>query len=467
MQARLKYLSAAILMVWLFSCTPSSSRRSIEADLELPGNWAAQPLTESADDTLWWSVFGDDSLKQILSEAFQHNYDLQIAAANLNGAAARAKIAGAPLWPQINAGASALRRKQNFIGLPIPTPGGGVLTDTSNTFGVSLDVSWEVDLWGRIRSDRLAALATMQAGSADYQAARLSLSGQISKLWFSAIEAGRQVELALATVENFQLTHQQVERRYQSGLVSSLDMRLSMTSLANARANLSLQRARFDSTVRQLEILLGRYPAAALTVSRQLPDLQAEIPGGLPSDLLSRRPDLIAAERRLLAADASLAGAKRALLPQIRLTGSLGTSSDEVNSILNGDFSIWSVAGSILQPLFQGGRLRANIKLAGSQVDANRALYLKTILTAFAEVETALANQRFLAEREAALQVAVEQAVAARELAEAQYSRGISNFLNMLEAQRSAFQNESQLISVRRERLASRVDLHIALGGGF
>ncbi len=250
-------------------------------------------------------------------------------------------------------------------------------------------------------------------------------------------------------------------------MTSSLDMRRARSNLASAEATLSQRKGIYDGLLRQLEVLLGRYPAAQLKTDKMLPQLQQTIPSGLPADLIMQRPDLLAAEQRLLAAKATTSSAKRALLPRISLTGSTGTSTEELKDILSGDFSVWSIAGNILQPLFQGGRLRANVKLSKSQEEIQQASYLQTALSAFAEVESALANEAFLQNRETSLLEATEQAIAASELAESQYSSGVIDYLSLLDAQRSAYNTESQLISVRRERLNARIDLHVALGGGF
>ncbi len=454
-------------LFWLLSCASTPSPRQVDIGADVPQNWTSLPLESGDVDTLWWQAFQDDQLAALLDEAFERNYDLQIAAANLDAASAQATIAGAGKYPQVSAGASGSRRKQNFIGLPIPGAGDGVITNLNNTFGVSLDLSWEVDLWGRIRAEHISAVANVEAARADYEGARLSLAAQVTKSWFAAIEANRQVELSKATVENLELSHEQVSQRYESGVTSSLDYRLSLANLENARATMLQRQSQYDIVVRQLEILLGRYPAAALDVQQGLPSVAGVVPAGLPADIITRRPDLIAAERRWLAGDAAVSAAKRALLPRISLTGSTGTSTEELKDILNGDFSIWSIAGNILQPLFQGGRLRANVKLNKSQAEIAKIRYVQSMLNAFSEIETALANESYLKDREASLRIATEQSLAARELAESQYNRGISDFLSMLETQRSAYNSESLFISARRARLEARIDLYLALGGGF
>ena len=258
-----------------------------------------------------------------------------------------------------------------------------------------------------------------------------------------------------------------LKKRYEGGLTSSLDLRMSMANKSFTQANLNMRKAQYENVLRQLEILIGKYPSATIVISEKLPKISAEVPKGLPSELLSRRPDLVSAERKVASADASLSSAKRNLLPRISLTGSSGTSTNELEKLLDGDYGVWSIAGNILAPLFNRGRLKAGVSLAKSTSEIAYEQYANTVLTAFGEVENSLANERYLSKREAALKDAVEQAIAARKLAEDKYSKGVINLTTMLQAQISAYENESMLLSVNRERLNARADLHLALGGGF
>ncbi len=458
-----------LLVLPLLITACASAPRVKHSDLKVtpPLSWTAGDTVQAPGDTLWWTRFDDGRLDSLVGEALTHNFNLQAAAARLGAAAAQAKIAGAPLYPQIGAGFNASRRKQNFIGLPIPGAPSGVLSSTTSSFGVSLDLSWEIDLWGRLGAGKAAALADYQAAQADLRGARLSLSAQTAKAWFAAIESRRQVELAQATVENYQTSLEQVRARYERGLRPSLDVRLTASNLAIAKDLLQQRKQRYDSALRQLELLLGRYPGAALTPGEELPSVPEAVPAGLPAELVGRRPDLVAAERRLAASYARIKQAKRALYPRISLTASAGTASNELSDLLNGDFSVWNIVGNIVQPLFQGGRLRGGVDLARSQSDQALALYAQSVLAAFADVESALSAEGFLAHRQEALEEATEQALAARRLAEERYTSGLTDLITMLDSQRRAYDAESRLLSVRRLRLDARIDLHLALGGGF
>ena len=457
----------AILSLLIAACAAAPQLNPPEIDVAIPPVWSAGRAGDALADSLWWRAFNDDTLTGLVAEALARNLNLQASAARVRAAAARARIAGGPLYPDAGGRFGASRRKQNFIGLPIPGSGDGVPSSTSSSFGLSLDVSWELDLWNRLGAGASAALADAQAAHADHRGARLSLAGQTAKTWFAAVEARRQVELSEATVENLKTSGEVVRERYRRGLRHALDLRRALSDLAGAEAVLQQRRLILDGTRRRLEVLLGRYPAAALTPGRNLPALPEAIPAGLPARLVSRRPDLMAAERRLAASYARYKQSKRALYPRISLTGSAGTSSRDLESLLKGDFSVWNLAGNLLQPLFQGGRIRGGIELAASQSEQAVSAYVQSVLSAYAEVETALAAESLLAKRQAALETATEQALAARRLAEDRYAGGLVDLNTMLDAQRGAYASESQLIAVRRQRLENRVNLHLALGGGF
>ncbi len=456
-----------LLSPLMAACATAPQIRPPELNVTVPDKWAVGRSSPARADTLWWLAFNDESLSGLIAEALSRNLSLQATAATVRAAAARARIAGAPMYPTASGRLDGSRRKQNFIGFPIPGAGNGVPGSTSSSFGLSLDISWELDLWGRLGAGAQAALADVQAARAELAGARLSLAGQTAKTWFAAVEAHRQVELSEATVENFRTSSEVVRERYRRGLRSSLDLRRALSSLAGADAVLQQSRLVYDGTRRQLEVLLGRYPAGALRPGVDLPALPAPVPAGLPADLVSRRPDLAAAERRLAASYARYKQAKRALFPRISLTGSAGTSSNDLGNLLDGDFSVWNLAGNILQPLFQGGRILGGIQQAASQSEQALALYVHSVLNAYAEVETSLAAEALLAQRQAALEMATEQALAARRLAEDRYAGGLVDLNTLLDAQRDAHASESQLIAVRRQRLDNRINLHIALGGGF
>lgn len=461
----MKFAMPLFLCVSVLSCATAPIVEYPELDLATPTNWTA-PTTDGEIVDDWWNNLGNSRLDSLVDLALTHNYDLKATATRVAQAQAQARAAGAPLVPQLGATGSSSKRKQNFVGLPIPGGAGGLST-TSTSYSANLNLSWEVDLWGRLRAGTQASIANAQAAQADWDGARLSLIAQTVRAYFAAVESGRQVELASATVENYRLSTEQIQNRYRRGLRSSLDVRLGRSSLATAQAMLEQRRQQQDIALRQLELLLGRYPSAGIAVDGELPTISAAVPAGLPADLIARRPDLIAAERRLTAADRRLAVARRALLPRISLTASTGRSSSALGDLLDGDFSVWNLIGNISQPLLQGGRLRAEVDLASSAAESALFTYAQSALRAYGEVETRLSAEGFLADQELALATAATEATAARVLAEERYAKGLSDLITLLESQRRAFDSQSRLLAIKRQRLDARVNLYLALGGGF
>lgn len=436
-------------------------------DLPIAPAWTATTDALGPVEDEWWTTFGSETLTARVEEALANNRNLRTAAARLDAAIAQARIAGADLYPQFNLDFGARRQQQVFVGLPIPGAEGQPLKSLSTSFGANFNTSWEIDLWGRIRSGRRAALTEVQASESDLRAARNSLAAQTAKAWLALIESRRQLELARATADSYQSTARQVTERYERGIRSPLDVRLARSSEASARALVAQRQSQYQASIRQLELLLGRYPAAALIDTNALPDLLAAVPAGLPSELLERRPDLVASERRLAAAHLRTREARAALFPRIALTASGGRTSAELEDLLSSQFTVWSLAGNLVQPLFEGGRLRGNVRLSKARAREALENYADTALRAFGEVEIALADERLLAAREEALAEATQQSNAALRLAEDRYRSGLEDFVTLLEAQRRALETESQWIAVRRLRVENRIDLHLALGGGF
>ncbi len=448
------------------ACAGSPAVKPPAPPVKVPESWTAAETPPGEPRPEWWKDFGDALLDGLVTEALGRSFSLKSAATRVEAALAQARIAGADVYPLLSAGGTGLRQRQNFIGLPIPG-GPEVLSTTYTSFGISLDLAWEVDLWGRLRARESAALADAEAAGADYAGAQLSLAAQSAKAYFAAVEARRQVELARSTAGNNREVTARIRDRYVRGLRPALDLRLSEANLAASEATLRLREEQLDRALRQLETLLGRYPAAQLGTAEDLPGLPPPVPAGLPSELVTRRPDLVAAERRLAAAGQRIREARASLYPQVRLTASGGTASSELSDLLDKDFRVWNVVGNLLAPLFQGGRLRAGVDLARANVQQALALYAEAVLRAFSEVETALASERILAERETALREAVEQSRAAYGISQQRYAGGLVDIVTLLDAQQRLFAAESQLLGVRRARLEARVNLHLALGGGF
>ncbi len=432
----------------------------------IPPRWQASTDREASVDTQWWQRFGDAGLSALIVEAQRHNHDLRAAAARMQAAAVQAELAGVALQPTLDLRLDASRQRQNFIGLPIPGTG-GTLTRTFTQLGVSLSTSWEIDLWGRLRAGQRAAVAELQAAEHELRGARQSLAAQTAKAYWALVETSQQIALADETEQLFALTAARVEDRVVNGVRPVLDLQLAQASLAASRAGGAAQRERQARARRQLEALLGRYPRGLLAAPEQLPALPEPPPVGLPAALLCRRPDVQAAERRLAATGQRVEAARAALFPSLGLTASAGTASGALEDLVDPDFYVWQLAAGLVQPLLTNGRRQKDVELARARAGEAAAAYARTALTAYTEVESALAAEAFLRQRASALLEAERRAVEARTTAEQRYQRGLSDLLAVLDAQRRALDAAGQRIAVQRALLDTRVDLHLALGGGF
>lgn len=454
-------LLACLLPAALTACQTLDPAPDI--GVPLPEDWTVAASNASPDG--WLENFAAPELKKLVHEALAANPDLAAVAARLDQARARTRIAAADRLPAIEADANASRRQsagESRLGSFRP--------GRRDNFDLGLATQWEIDLWGRLADQHAASRLLESAAAADLQAARLSLAANVAKAWVGLIEARRQVELARRSTESFSAALSSVERQFDRGLQGDsggVDVSLSRAALASSRAALAERQQELDSATRALEVLLGRYPAGVARSDSQLPRLRGRIPAGLPSELLLRRPDLLAAARRHSAELRRHSAARKALLPAFRLTGSTGYTSSELRNLLDPTQLIWSIAAGLTQPVFEGGALRAGARLSEARARELAAEYASAALTALAEVESALAAEQFLDQRLDALREAAHSAQEAQELALERFGRGQVPFLSLLEAQRRAFDTQAALIRAEATRLQNRIDLHLALGGGF
>ena len=461
-----------VLLVALLSAVTAGCSRSLQRPtrapiVKVPDAWTGGEAVPAAGPSDWWTSFGDEGLDGVVSRVLERNQDLRAAAARIEAAEAQARIASAAQLPQLDAGFDLGGRKQNFLGLRLPGAEGRVLSRTFSSTGLSLNLGWEVDLWGKVKAGKLAAMANAQARQAELAAARLSLSAQAARAWFAAIEAHRQVELARSSVESYRISTGRIRARFEGGVRPALDLRLALAELSIAEAALQSRLELADRSLRQLQILMGDYPDSRHELGKDLPKGPDRVPTGLPSELVHRRADLVAAERDLLAADARIAEAKAQLRPSFSLTSTFGTSSDQLRSLLSAELLVWSLIGNVVQPVFNRGRLKAGVTLSQARAEEAAARYEGAVLAAYNEVEASLAAEEVIRRRRQALEEAAEQSVAARDLAEQRYRSGLAGIITLLAAQRTAIDSESRLLTLRRLQLDNRVNLHLALGGSF
>ncbi|HEY9235830.1 MAG TPA: efflux transporter outer membrane subunit [Phenylobacterium sp.] len=441
-----------------------------DVGVAIPERFAAASRPEAPAADHWWKTFGDPRLDTLVERTLTDSPTIGRAIAGVRQARARAGIAGADRLPQADIAFSPSRRKLTLESLGIEVPGGENLGSTSYTidiFDLSANVAWEVDLWGRLAAQSAAARADLLSSEANLQAVRQSIAAQIARDYFALIEARQQVELAEAAATNATEVARQIANRVEMGAAQPGDAEQANADLGLAHANLEQRREAQARLTRQFEALLGQYPDGELAAAATLPPVPPEPPAGIPADVLARRPDVAASLLDLKAAGFRLTAAERSFLPSIELTGSAGTSSTELSSLFDPDTFVWSIAGRILQPVFQGGRLRAQVELRAGERDEALQAYADTVLTALSEVETALAVEEFLARQEQELTTASAAAERAVVISRNRYEVGKEPLLTLLDSQRRAFEARSRLLAAQRVRLVNRVDLHLALGGGF
>jgi len=401
----------------------------------------------------WLASFNDEKLELIVNEALKNNRGLAAASANLDIAAGMATQAGAQLMPAVSVG------------------GGGQSTsrggNSTNTSGISLNVEWEVDVWGKLRAGASAAEESFRATEADFEFARQSLVAQTAKAWFLATEANLQKRLSEDSVKIYGKILEISQTRVEVGKAQQQDVFLAKADLASAEERQRQAMGAFDQSVRSLEVMLGRYPAAELEVPREFVPVPPSIPVGVPSELLERRPDLISAERQVAEAFQRIQVAKAAKLPSISLTASGGSSSNELFDLIGASSGFFSIGANFLASLDVGGELQAQVEIETAQQEAALAAYGNTALRAFNEVESGLTSETLLQQRESLLASAVENNENALKVAETQYEFGQVDLLSVLQMQTRALNSQISLIRIKNARLAQRVDLHLALGGDF
>lgn len=436
-----------------------------------PGSWAASKEARAGIDRRWVGKIGGGELRGLVDTALSNNQDLKAAAARVDRAAAEARIAGAGRLPTLGVGGDARRSQQSFIGFPIGGGGGGgAPSNLSQQFGVNLNAAWELDVWGRAKAGQEAAIADAQARQYEYEAARVSLAGQVTKAWLALGEANEQVALAETAVQASGVLADAVRERFDraiDGEGTASQVRLTEAERSTRQAALAQRKQERARVLRQLEILLGKYPSGTLAAGARLPAFPGATPAGLPSELLQRRPDILAAERGLASSGRRVKERKLARFPSLRLTASGGTTSEAIRDILRSDAKVWAIGGSLTQPIFEGGRIASEIGGAEAGERENTAILRKTVLDAFGEVEQALVAETFLAERERASKQAAAISEDAATRAGEEYAAGTGDVLTLIEATQFQIDSASQHAAIRRMRLENRVDLHLALGGDF
>jgi multidrug efflux system outer membrane protein len=413
----------------------------------------------------WWTAFGDTTLDRLVDEAVLYNNDLEQAVGRVLEARALHGGAEAERWPTVGIGATASRSK---VGMSLPS---GDASFYSTRFAGLATFNWEIDLWGRLSRAEQAAYAELLGSEQNRRIIAQTLVADVVRTWLEIRELEAQLALTERTIANFEGNLVVVRDRYLRGLASPLDLRLARQNLAAALAKRPFDQQNSNAARRRLEILVGRYPAGTIVSSAPgydpavLPDPLPPVPAGLPSTLLERRPDLMAAEMHLAAATARIGQAKAALFPRIALTGEGGSRASDAADLFSATTTVWSLIGNLTMPLINRGALTAQVKAAEARTAQAVSSYRGTLLRAFGEVEGALDAEYYLREQEAELRRAVDEARRSLVLAEERYRRGLDNLLFILDSQRRLYNSESNLLQTQRASRTARVNLILALGG--
>ena len=458
----------ATMMAFVGGCTVGPDYKRPED--AVPARWsqgpqAAEGMPQSAAEeklASWWAVFGDPTLSSLARRAAAANLDLLLAEARIRQARAAAAVAGADLGPTLD-GSGSYRRSHSTT-----TTGGQTSSANTDQYQAGFDAGWEIDLFGGRRRNLEAARADLQAAAESRRDVLVSLMAEVARNYIQLRGYQQQIAVTRKNLRAQEHSARLVRERFEGGFVSGLDVANAEAQTATTAARIPLLESSARQTIYNLGILLGKPPAALaveLSPAGAIPDAPPDVPLGLPSDLLRRRPDIRQAEARLHAATARIGVAVAELFPQFTITGSIGYQSDDAGTFFDGSF--WTLGPSALWHLFASGGLRAGVDVQKALQEQEAITYRKTVLLALQEVENALTASSREQEHRQALAAAVAANRRAVDLAEKLYTEGLTDFINVLQAQQALFSTEDALVQSTAAVSTDLVALYKALGGGW
>jgi outer membrane protein, multidrug efflux system len=462
-------LATLLLTLLMLACavkkppaTTQVVRDSLPAATKVPDTWSSQGVVPSPVQAAWLKTFADPQMDAVVAEAQSNNLLLQAAATRISVAASIVTQAHSQMLPLI-----AVMGSGTYLGRYDEKNPRGKNKGRYNASNLLGSVSWELDIWGRIRSQTAAAKQQLAATDADLQFARESLAAATAKTWYLAVCTGIFENFARQNVEIKQKSLQLAEAKLQVGAAQEQQVALATADLQTALGQLAQISSTHQQVVRGLEVLLGRYPSAELKLAAAIPPLPGPVPAGVPSQLLERRPDVIAAERQFDAAFHMVQSAKAARLPTISLTGAGGYMTNEIYEKLALRPWVWTVGANLVAPLYTGGFLNAQVKIANEDQKAALALYGETALEAFAETEVAMTNERFLLEQQQSADAVLMNLRKALDIERTKYQVGQVDLGPVLQLELAELGAKFEQTQIQYELVANRVNLHLALGGGF
>jgi len=405
----------------------------------------------------WFEIFRDPVLDTLIEQALENNQDLEIAVENIQQAQSTLVIQRSQMLPSIGYSAGASRG--NYAGLILPT--------TQNVFTGFGTVNWEIDFWGKYRRLNEAAKANILSTKEGYRAAKLSLMSSVASSYFQLLEYKLRLEISNQTLALRDSMENIIEERFAKGIIAEIDLNQAQIQSAIAAGSIPVWERLISQTEHQISVLVGNLPMAIKTGTPLIEQtLDLEIPEGLPSQLLARRPDILFAEQELIASNALIGAAKANRLPNISLTGLLGVAGNELSSLGSGG-AAWNLGGALFGPIFNWGALQRQVDIEESRTRQAVLNYERTVLKAFQEVENTLVNIESLRKELMARQAHVKAALRAQFLSQERYNQGVTSYLEYLESQRQAFDAQLNFAGTKQQLLSSYAQLYKALGGGW
>ena len=447
----------AISIIMLSGCASNlnPSQRQ-QAPNNLPQQWQQQAASSVLEvDDEWLTPLHTPLLNKYVKQALKNNQQLLQTSYDVAITKQQLIATGTALWPSLDLSSRTSRSKGNR---PV---------SYNNASSVSLNLNYEVDLWGKLSDSKREANLSYLAQKARFEQAKQQLVSDVVQGWFDVVSAQQLLDLYKRREENAKQNLDIIESGYRQGINEALDVYLARNELNNERSRIATQTASLSSAARVLERLLGEYPKGAIAASTDLPVVDTEIPVGIPSELITRKPALLASWYQLLASDASLAYAHKQRFPSLNLAAGLSDSTNRVSDLFSASSLAWSLIGSISAPIFDAGRLAANEEIASLQTQKQEQAYLQSLYDAFGDVENAITQQQSLKARYQSTLQAQENALAAEQLSFEQYQSGLVSYTTVLDAQARSFDAQSSLIEIKNQLLTNRIKLHVALGGDF
>lgn len=460
-------ITSAVLILLSGCMKMGPDYRRPDTGIQIPGAYQHACGTSPAPhpEERWWQIFGDPKLDRLVEDVLRHNLDIKKATARILEARYMFVETRADRFPSLNLQGQAMRqRRPEAVSMP-----GFSIDRESETYNLSLPASFELDLWGRLARAEEAARANLLQAEENRRTVSQTIVAEAITLYLRQESLERRIQIARRSIENYRRSLALIENRYEGGIASILELKQARRILAQAEAFLPSLRQEMGIIQQKLSVLLGRYPNTR--PARAQPDgyfkRLASVPAGLPSELLLRRPDLRAAEARLMALNAQIGVIRASRFPRITLTGSFGYSSEELDQLFRPQSELWNLALGITQPLFDAGKLKAGQRAAEARYQEGVADYARTVLTAFSEVEISLLTRREQLERRDRVVDFLRESRGTLKVAEDHYKRGLVDYLTVLESQQTLFKAEEYLVLVELTILSNRVSLHRALGGGW